>query len=202
MDLLIGTYAPDQHSRQLGYKFFDLLLRYGAGYSGVPAFEEGLAVTHDYRTLLFSSTTSDMLAVYYSPTACLRVLDAQDVNLPGITENLGLAAPLSKPDHILVNPNVPAVPPTAIGAEPSHNWCYSFEKMDLAGQMKDWDEVIRLGEDADHAGLTPNNPSEMMPLIEAYAMTQAVDKAVELAQPMKENPVFQTYLCDQWKKNY
>jgi hypothetical protein len=49
------------------------------------------------------------------------------------------------------------------------DWCYYYEKADLAYQYKEWDEVIQLWDTAQQNDLKPENGFEYLPFIEAYA---------------------------------
>jgi hypothetical protein len=65
--------------------------------------------------------------------------------------------------------------------EPVHAWCYYFEKADLARQLKDWDQVIKLGDKAFRLNDYPNDPIERFVFIEGYAHDGQWDKAMELS---------------------
>jgi hypothetical protein len=194
------TYAPDQHSHQIAYKFFDLFIRYGTEYSGIPAFEEGLPITHDYRTLTFSSSTSDLLVVYDNPNACLRVSSPDDGGLPGLTNNLYLAIPLSKLDHIITDANPPAHPPVAMYPEPVHSWCYYFQKMDLARQIGNWQGVVDSGEEAQEKSFVPVDLSEWLPLVEGYAHLGNWQQARDYSEKIMQEPALLNALCSTWQK--
>ena len=55
---------------------------------------------------------------------------------------------MSDPNLILVNADPPAQPPYLLGPEPEHDWCYYFEKAELARQQADWQQVAMLGDQA------------------------------------------------------
>jgi hypothetical protein len=92
--------------------------------------------------------------------------------------------------------------PEAYGPEPAHGWCYFFQKADLARQMKDWETVTRLGDDAFALNDYPNDPIERFVFIEGYAHTADWEKAVELSQ--NSYKVSKSYvgplLCKLWDR--
>jgi hypothetical protein len=97
-----------------------------------------------------------------------------------------------------------ASPPQAyFGPEPEHNWCYYFEKADLARQHGDWKEVARLGDLAFQLDtrLYEVNAPELLPYIEAYAFTGNWEKATALSLDAY-NLTFrmQRILCDTWTR--
>ena len=73
----------------------------------------------------------------------------------------------------------PAPPTELFGDEPAHEWCYYYQQADLARQRADWNEVARLGAEAQKLGLTPNDAIEWMPFLQAYAILEN-DKQVKL----------------------
>jgi len=82
---------------------------------------------------------------------------------------------------------------------PEQDWCYYYEKADLAYQYEEWDEVIQLWETARQNDLQPENGFEYLPFIEAYAhegdwetaksMTRTSQKTLQGIDPL---------LCNIW----
>jgi hypothetical protein len=75
----------------------------------------------------------------------------------------------SNVENIDVNGTPPIPLIYAFGMEPAHDWCYYYQKADLARQSGDWKEVVRLGNEAQKLGLHPDDPIEWMPFLQAYA---------------------------------
>ena len=91
--------------------------------------------------------------------------------------------------------------PEVYGPEPEHDFCYYFEKADLARQFKDWETVVTLAETAltlEH----PYNPAEQMVFIEGYAHVGEWAQAVELSEQAHEvSPeLVGPMLCRLWKR--
>ena len=165
--------------------------------------EKGIPVDFSYIAGDFSGNTSDAVAFYYEPPACLRLLE------PDLDENnrfipdaslMRQASALSNTDRIITEQQ--AVMPAIYGPEPAHGWCYYFQKADLARQMNDWDEVVKLGDQAFKLDDYPNNPMERFVFIEGYAHTEDWDRAVDLSKTSYK--VSKEYvgplLCQLWKR--
>ncbi len=112
--------------------------------------------------------------------ACLRVLDTVYANDPLIYDGHEILMPVSNPARIIPDPEAPPPNPDIFGLEPAHDWCYFFQKGDLARQEKDWDTAITLYKQAQRNGFTPEYGAEYMPFIEAYAQTGDWQKASDL----------------------
>ena len=69
--------------------------------------------------------------------------------------------------------------PDIYNPEPTHGWCYYFQKADLARQIGDWTEVTHLGDTAFTLDDYPNDPIERFVFIEGYAHNGDWQKAVE-----------------------
>ena len=172
--LLNWTYAPEQHTRQIGYKFFDLNLRMDTQHAGLPGLEKNLPVESTHRGVVFQSTTSSTLAITYNPPACLKILSPEaDALLPEVTGRLAQALPMTSLAQVRAS-GAAARPPAQFGSEPAHGWCYSYQKAELARQQGDWAAIVSLGDQALAAGLRWNDPSELLPFIEGYAMESKV----------------------------
>jgi hypothetical protein len=117
---------------------------------------------------------------YYAPPKCLRVLDPEIDSINRLIPDESLlrdAALLSSTTPILSVQT--SEMPDIYGAEPAHNWCYYFQKADLSRQLRDWESVTHLGDDAFALDDYPNDPVERFVYIEGYAHTGDWQKAVE-----------------------
>ena len=101
----------------------------------------------------------------------------------------------SEIEHILID-ETPHTPPVIVfGPEPSHGWCYYYQKADLARQKGDWDEVIRIGDQASAQNLTPADLIEWMPFVQAYAQTGNVERLKELVPMLSADPDITSQVC-------
>jgi hypothetical protein len=135
-----------------------------------------------FRNFHFNGSTRDSVIIYYAPESgkCLWVLRPEDRDNPELPLLSIGGLPLSNLGQIEGEPNPQGGPPTGIfGAEPERSWCYYFQKADLALQMGDWRGVAKLGDQAQKAGYSPNNPQEWIPFIQGYARASRWKEAVQ-----------------------
>ena len=173
-------YAPDSSADRIGYVLFYPTNRIEAS---LPALEKEQPIRYDYIAGQFTGSTSQTLAFYYDPPACLRLLepDIDPANRFILADSLMReAATLTNTEQILASSK--AVMPAVYGPEPEHGWCYYFQKADLARQLGDWEQVAGLGDAAFKLDDFPNNPVERFVFIEGYAHTGDWDRALRFSR--------------------
>jgi hypothetical protein len=195
-------YAPGSTSREMPYLFYAVESRLK---TGLPRLEKGIAIEQPYRATSFSGSTDQALALFFEPPGCVKVVDPLvDARLPQKPNFIDELLSLSKPSLIAADPAVPASPPAHIfGPEPEHGWCYYFEKADLARQEGDWQEVVRLGEQAFRLDtrLYEVNAAELVPYIEGYARTGQWERAQELTiEAHRLTFRMKRMLCAAWER--
>jgi hypothetical protein len=212
-------YAPETRSHALPVAFATLETRLG---HGIPALQPGQAVTLDvYSSAAFAGSTDRVLAVYFNPPSCLRVLDpAYDGDLAFLqvvkTENglpvvlnsdvlpprVAAALPLSNVDQIIPTPDRSFAPPAFLyGPEPGHTWCYFFEKADLARQDGGWQAIADLGDQAFGNQLFAWDLSEYLVFIEAYARLGRWEDVDRLTQMItSSSSALDPALCGIWQR--
>jgi hypothetical protein len=136
-----------------------------------------------------------------SPNACLHVLDGRRFD-QAITEartDVRFIAQYS--DVSLIEASGPqSIPPVEVfGTEPSHGWCYFYQKMDLARQMGDWEQVVKLGDQAWELDLRPAEVSEWFPLLEAYVNLGDIDNARGIARFIRDDKNSFAKFCAQYE---
>lgn len=90
--------------------------------------------TRDFKNSIVITTPSDV--------SCLKILDG---------DKLVIAGPyITPPKHIF-------------GMEPSHDWCYYFQKASLLRQFGEWDKLSDLKKEVIKKGLRPKDPNEWLP---------------------------------------
>jgi hypothetical protein len=153
------------------------------------------------RQLTFTGNTSKAIAVLHQEkNACLRVLDpiyADDPFLNGRDVLMNV----TNPSFIIPDPAAPPPDPEIFGREPQHDWCYYFQKADLARQTGDWKQVVALYKEAQDKGFAPSLGTEYIPFIEAYAQTgdwKNASKLTRLAE--KTNAGQKKILCNNWSR--
>lgn len=132
-------------------------------------------VNFDYGNILLIS----------QPTvgSCVHIIDGRQPLISMYdTVEVSLAAPSSNIENVVADA-VPAVPQKFIfGSEPEHNWCYYFQKADLAVQLGDWETAAGLGDEAMRLRLSPEDRAEWMPFLKAYAVTGNAEQLEQLAR--------------------
>jgi hypothetical protein len=110
------------------------------------------------------------------------------------------AAALSDINLIQVTPGKGQPDMYWFGQEPAHDWCYYYEKADLARQQGDWQKIIQLGDQAAGRGLSPLGWEEQFPFIEAKAhdgrWSEALADSVSLYDDASKGPV----ICRLWTR--
>lgn len=190
-------YAPQNHSANIDYVLFYPTNR--KELSLLP----NAPIDYDFLAGQFHGDTSQTVAFYYAPPKCLRLLDPEIDSVNKMIPDETLlrdAARLSSSQWVL-NEALAVMPP-AYGDEPARGWCYYFQKADLARQLKNWDDVARLGDLAFKLDDYPNDPVERFVFIEGYAHAGQWEKAWELSKTSYK--VSKTYvrapLCALWAR--
>jgi hypothetical protein len=140
------------------------------------------------------------LVVDYTDGRCVQILTPNDLSNYSLADDFRPMAEFSNP--ALIQPEGGFPPPQRIfGSAPVANWCYFFQKADLARQLGDWDKIVSLKKEADKAGFQPLNAYELFPFIEAYAMRADWPAAQKLtAQAYKSLPKSLDGLCQVWQR--
>jgi len=132
-------------------------------------------VDFDYTNLLVISQPT--------LTSCVHVLNGNEPLISTFDSvDVKLAAPSSKIENIIVDAS-PVLPPEYIfGKEPEHNWCFYFQQADFASQLGKWDSVAALGDQANRLQFSPEDRSEWIPFLKAYAITGKADQLKQTAK--------------------
>ena len=168
-----------------------------------PALLTGIPIKDQLRNVAFNSTTLDSLGVGFKPgRGCLLVLDPVYQLAPQITPEEATLFPISHPEQILATGGLQNSSSMQIfGKEPPHDWCYFFEKADLARQNGDWQKIVELAREAAQLGLKPAYSPELLPFIEAYVHLENWDLAVSTTiQANQITAESQPFLCAAWDR--
>jgi len=194
-------YAGELTSTDAPYWFINTS-RY-LGWDIFPDYEENLPIEYTYRNVEFRSNTSNGLGVTNdSGRGCLIVIDNIYEKVPGFTEYEYELFNVSHVDQIIVDSTNEAKPPEQIfGTEKKDNWCYYFEKADLARQMQDWEQITNLGDEAEMKGLRTKKSLELIPFIEGYARAEKWEKALSYTDTANRLvALMQPALCQTWER--
>lgn len=194
-------YAPQNTSHQIPYlmHFFP-----DGQLSQTSTLEEYVSIEHSFRGFQFKGNGSDILTFVKPRDGCLRVLTTdnpvEEFKYSKRYEYWADAIHLSNMDTIIPDPETPAILPANIfGDVSTDQWCYYFEKADLARQLSRWDEVISLYNQAEAFGFKPNIDVEWIPLIEAYFNTGQQEKAKNLTRQLSlDGLLTREVICYSW----
>jgi hypothetical protein len=198
-------YTPDPEYPNMAFQMFYIPEKLGGP---LPDLKKGLPVRVGYRNLTFRGSTSSALVVSFDPPGCLQVLDPQNhIDLPHLTGPVAEAVPISNLNQILASGDLSSQRIEEIfGNKPEQaDWCYYFEKADLARQTGDWNSVVQLGNLAFKEGLSPAYKQEMeyLPFIEGYARLGNWEQAYNLTKKTIDPiPNMNLTLCQTWKRIY
>lgn len=163
--------------------------------SASDTFVRGIQLHQDYNNLLLIS--------FPTTASCIHVIDGM---LPVYSESESLitqqVGALSRIDRIIPTGTAPTPPYQIFGAEPTHGWCYYYQKASLARQTGDWKEIVKLYDQADALNLDAVDTSEYFPFIEAYVNLGSYKDAKALyIRSIKDRVKLRSPLCKSLGKN-
>ena len=91
------------------------------------------------------------------------------------------------------------LPPLLRGHSP-RPWCQYYQGMNLARQAGNWQEVARLADEALSKDLTPDDVSEWMPALEAYATLGQLTDMRHAAAIIRSQDASRAFLCLQLQR--
>jgi len=147
-------------------------------------------VERDYsKTLVVSKPT---------PNSCVHVINGQRLELPFEEDSrIRSIAPYSRLDLVLTDAT-PKVPPTDVfGREPQHDWCYYYQKIDLARQTENWNLALDFVEEAMDLGVEPADRSEWLPVVETYVNAGELEKATQTARKIRTDKNLRETICSE-----
>ncbi len=143
---------------------------------------------------------NELILTQPSQTSCVHVLDPRwpdlSINDPPF---IHAAYRHSKVENMLAEANFPALPPYGFDPELPREWCYYYQKADLARQQGNWEEIERLGKEVSRRALTPNDLVEWMPFLQAYAFLGDEKQVKGLSTRINEEPFYRQLACQNFK---
>jgi len=198
---LSTLYPKTQDSSALNYYFFSLSRHFDTEREDLI---RGMRLRKVAYSSVFSGDSRNSLLIFYEPEnyECLWVLRPQDAQIRVLPEITREVAVISNVDRIQPESPRAQPPPLEIfGREPAHNWCYYYQKADLARQQGDWQGVVSLWEEAAAKGLSPGNGVEYLPFIEGFARTGGWETAGQMTFTADESArVMAPILCATWQQ--
>ncbi|MFH1185453.1 MAG: hypothetical protein V1755_10515 [Chloroflexota bacterium] len=156
---------------------------------------------YDRSVLIEDNYRNALVAVYPQPGSCLHILDGRKIELPGLVEDSLVAdvAPYSRIDMIDVSAQ-PAELPHFLEGHAPREWCRYYQQMGLARQKGDWAEVARLADEALVLDVTPEDVSEWLPALEAYATLGRAQDMRRAAAIVRSHDGARAFLCLQMQR--
>lgn len=195
-------YAPQSDPTSLSYALIYSEKRLGG--SVLPNLNPDTKINLAFRTVSYSGNTSATLTIYVPRNGCLRVLDpylGDTETYAGYPTSVTASIPLSDPSRIITGVSAPSLPSPPFQSEPPHDWCYYYEKAELARQTGDWQRIVALGSEASQHALSPQDPIEWLPFIEGYARAGNVPLAEKISrQAWREGLKVHHGLCVVWSR--
>jgi hypothetical protein len=173
------TYAPEKQSSDLSFWVLPLEERFAnVDLSNL----HNSVFSYRDRNLRFEGPLSRNIVVWYSPPSCLRVLDKHSQIPSTMNRWVELARKYSNIDLIIGDPRESGrLRESIFGRAPIDDWCYYFEKAELAEQFGDWHQIAELADKAIENGLSPKDPTEWRPFIEGYKKMGRENEAQQLS---------------------
>jgi len=193
-------YAPDYQRSNLPYSIIYTKIRLGG--PTLPALNQDVNIKTFIRTVYFQGSIAQTVVFYMPKAGCLRVLSPElgdQITYARQSSYLVEAIPFSKENLILPYSDRLATLPFL--TEPNHTWCYYYVKAELARHQKEWNQIVRLLNEADSSGYEPKDPFEWLVFIEAYGMTGNIEAAEELSEiAMRSDNRVRKGLCLVWNR--
>ncbi len=152
--------------------------------------------------LTFDGNASDSLVIQFKSVEgqCLWVADQSFQGMPGLNDMVASALPLSDLSRITLESNNNPYLAEVFTPEPVRDWCYYFEKADLAMQTGDWNQAKSLLAEADLLGYAPNVPVELTHFIKGAVDAGDAETAMKISQRVIQlDKSQQGYLCSIWQ---
>lgn len=115
-------------------------------------------------------------------TSCFHAIDPA-TRIRSRLDNpvVDLISDFSTIDQIIPNGDQPVPPEEIFGSEPAHNWCYYYQKADLAVQRADWQGVSEIFDEAKQEKYAPLDKVEIYPFLVGLSQVGRIDEAIAFA---------------------
>ena len=125
-------------------------------------------------------TDSDNVLVVTKPEygKCAWVVDEADAENPYLEDGVKPYTGYQNKSRIILESGH-RMPADIFGTDYVHDWCYYFEKADLAFDRQNYAEALRLFDEAAASGISMGNATEMRPFIKSAAFSGDWDKALD-----------------------
>lgn len=193
-------YSPDNKSHRISYLFVLLTQQDDL----FPSFADNQPISSTFRSFDFNGSINEVIVFKKPSIGCMRILTpASSVEEMGKTvrnQKWYDAILKSNLSLIIPDPVRAAIPPEKyFGKEDKNQWCYYFEKADLARQQGKWDETVEWYLKGFAENYHPLNQFEWLPLIDVYLKLNNTEKALETTRsiPILDSETNDS-LCNLW----
>lgn len=184
----INTLYANPRGEQFGqakYWFYGLTTNFGRNYGD---FGQGMPLFTRHRSLVFKGESERSILFSFEPDQgqCLHIYRPQDAFIAGPGPILGpyvlSSVPISRPELILPSDSPNPFLVGQIGIESPQDWCYFYQKADMARQNGDWQSVAQYWRELQKAGLNSKEAFEYLPFIEAQLRLGDFEQARDISQ--------------------
>lgn len=129
-------------------------------------------------------------------SGCVRIINGDVPELsPSDQHRLLLIAPYSRLENVVTEGEFQTPPEVVFGQEPEHDWCFYYQKADLARQRGEWQQIPDLLKEALDHGYYPEDGLEWMPFLQANAVLGNVDKMRSTAKLVTTDKFLRLQVC-------
>jgi len=152
--------------------------------------------------IFFQGDKDGSIAILFEPEIghCLWVMRPEYASYKALSQPMRQLTSISFVDRIENTPENPnSFLLKNLYTQPERDWCYYYEKADLANQYEKWDEVVNLWKSAGSNDLRPGNGFEFLPFIEAFAHSGDWETAMKMTRSSQKTAQgIDPLLCDVW----
>ncbi len=163
---------------------------------------EGAQLEQNYIVVNDIKYDFDNLLVMTMPSenSCVHVFDKNVAELSVADSALvALGASRSDIENVLVDAESHIAMPNLFGPEPSHNWCYYYQKAQLARQLGDWKEIMKINNQVTKLDLHPNDQIEWMPFLQAAAISDSQNLVKQISTRINTQQLYKQQACQNLK---
>ena len=184
------------------------VMNFSSRFGSVENYDNQRNIYQDFRGSTFGVLNNEAVVYHYSPPGCLRIIDPeQHSGLNIFPDSYKSIISLSHPETQILTDGISS---SFLFDEVFHqpieqNWCYYFQKADLARQTEDWETIAAIGDEVLPV-MKAGEASEYFIFIEAYMNLDRWDDAMDLMRRVhKEGKNLDVIFCSyihKWIENH
>lgn len=147
-----------------------------------------VSIHYNYKNTLTISQPTEQ--------ACVHLMDQRWPDISKDDEPLvHISASNSNASNVIPDKAPPVPQSYLFGEKPDYSWCYFYQKADLARQQGNWQEIVKLAEEAQAQDLHPNDQVEWMPFLQAYAFLGNKREIKIISTKINTEPYYKQQAC-------